>query len=95
MLRKSRSLSATFFPGHLYVFVVLMNGTKVFRGPCERGEQQFVRKNSRGEAEVDCARHEDDSERAEDGKSDGDLTSQTPSLLSLALLLQPLLNPSF
>lgn len=31
------SLSASSFPEHLYVFVVLMNGTKVSGGPVEGG----------------------------------------------------------
>lgn len=48
------SLSASFFPKHLYVFVVLMNGTKVSRGPVEGGGQ-FVRENSRSKAEVESA----------------------------------------
>lgn len=54
MLRNPLSFSAPSFPEHLYVFVVLMNGTKVSGGPAEGGKQ-FLREKSHGRAEVDFA----------------------------------------
>lgn len=49
-------LFASFFPEHLYVFVVLMNGTKVSGGPVKGGGGWWgvgvVRENSQSEAEA-------------------------------------------
>lgn len=48
-------LFASSFPEHLYVFVVLMNGTKVSGGPAKGGRGGrggVVRENSQSEAEA-------------------------------------------
>lgn len=77
-------LSASSFPEHLYVFVVLMNGTKVSGGPVKGGGKS-VRENSQSKAEVGSAEWSVSMRltvRTEDSESDGDLTPQPlPSFL--------------
>lgn len=76
-------LSASSFPKHLYVFVVLMNGTKVSGGPVKGGKS--VKESSRSKAEVGSAEWSVTMSltvRTEDSESDGDLTPQPlPSFL--------------
>lgn len=88
-------LSASSFPKHLYVFVVLMNGTKVSGGPVEGGKS--VKENSWSKAEVGSTEWSVTMSltvRTEDSESDGDLTPQPLPYFLLPLTL-PTSSESF
>lgn len=80
MCLESLCLFASSFPEHLYVFVVLMNGTKVSGGPAKGGK--FARERT---AKVRLRRVSAEWSVAmkltvgtEDSENDGDLPPQPP-----------------
>lgn len=94
MRLESLCLFASSFPEHLYVFVVLMNGTKVSGGPVKGGV--WERENSQSEGKAGSAEWSVAMKLTvgtEDNENDGDLPLQPPPSISPALNSKPLWTP--
>lgn len=91
-------LFASSFPEHLYVFVVLMNGTKVSGGPVKGGggggrggcEREQPKRGRSGRASAEWSVAMKLTVGTEDSENNGDLPPQLPPFFSTALNSNPL-----